>query len=94
MSEPLYYIQDTRQVCGNAALWWRSEGKGYTTNLDEAWKVPGTWSSGRETDSLRLCSAVDVFATRQIDAHHFGRVEFRTRKKQQSAEQPSSQEKR
>jgi hypothetical protein len=31
-----YYIQDTRQVVGNCALWWAADGKGYTTQLEEA----------------------------------------------------------
>lgn len=31
-----YYIRDTRQVVGNCALWWCHDGKGYTTQLEEA----------------------------------------------------------
>ncbi len=34
----LYYIQNTG-FCGNCLKWWRLDGKGYTMNLDEAWKV-------------------------------------------------------
>jgi hypothetical protein len=34
----LYYIQSTGFV-GDSLLWWRPDGKGYTTNLDQAWKV-------------------------------------------------------
>ena len=31
-----YYIQDTRQVVGNCALWWAKESKGYTCELQQA----------------------------------------------------------
>ena len=34
--EQLYYVQDTRQMVGNCVLWWCPEGKGYTTQLDQA----------------------------------------------------------
>lgn len=33
---PRYYIQDTRSFVGNAVVWWRPEGKGYTCHLDDA----------------------------------------------------------
>lgn len=32
----LFYVQDTRQLVGNALLWWRKGGQGYGCNLDEA----------------------------------------------------------
>jgi hypothetical protein len=64
--EPLYYIQDTRTYCGNSVMWWRVDGNGYTSNLEEAWKVPATWK-GRDTDKLWLCSDIDAGATRQFD---------------------------
>jgi hypothetical protein len=34
----LYYIQNN--YVGNAICWWREEGKGYTTNINEAGKYP------------------------------------------------------
>jgi len=64
--EPLCYIQDTRTYCGNSVMWWRVDGNGYTSNLEEAWKVPATWK-GRDTDKLWLCSDIDAGATRQFD---------------------------
>lgn len=64
--EPLFYVQDTRSVVGNSASWWRFEGNGYTCNLNEAWKVPGTWR-GRDTDVLRACLEVDAMAERHCD---------------------------
>ena len=36
MSENLYYIQDTRSVVGNCALWWRKDDQGYTCDIDDA----------------------------------------------------------
>lgn len=66
MTGTLYYIQDTRSYCGNSVMWWRTNGEGYTSNLAEAWKVPGTWR-GRETDKLWPCAEIDAGATRQFD---------------------------
>ena len=34
--EQLYYVQDERQYVGNCMLWWCPDGKGYTTQIDEA----------------------------------------------------------
>lgn len=34
----LFYIQN-RGYCGNCMFWWRADGKGYTLDLDQAWKV-------------------------------------------------------
>jgi rubrerythrin len=34
--EPLFYIQDSRHTVGNDMLWWRQDGKGYTTDMREA----------------------------------------------------------
>lgn len=31
-----YYIQDTRPAIGNYALWWKTDGNGYTTDLAQA----------------------------------------------------------
>jgi hypothetical protein len=70
MSERLFYIQDTRNYVGNSVLWWRINGEGYTTNLAEAHKVPGSWK-GRETDVLWPCADVDALSTRQFDMQLF-----------------------
>lgn len=44
MSEgDLYYIQYSGQYVGNSMLWWRENGCGYTTNIEQA----GTFSSAR-----------------------------------------------
>jgi hypothetical protein len=38
VNSDLYYIQN-RGYCGNCLRWWKDGGHGYTSNLDEAWKV-------------------------------------------------------
>lgn len=43
----LFYIQTTG-IVGNCAMFWRPNGKGYTTNLDDAWKVS-------EAAARRIC---------------------------------------
>ncbi|HOL73936.1 MAG TPA: hypothetical protein PKW45_21000 [Bryobacteraceae bacterium] len=43
----LYYIQHIG-YCGNCLIWWREGGHGYTSNLDEAWKLP-------KTEAERIC---------------------------------------
>jgi hypothetical protein len=66
---PRYYIRDTRSVVGNCALWWRPDGAGYTTQLEEA----GTWGEAearrmelaRETDR-----AVPVEVARAASVTH------------------------
>lgn len=40
-----YYIQDTRQIVGNCAMWWRHQGKGYTCELNDAGIFKGSDSS-------------------------------------------------
>lgn len=35
---PLYYIQNLG-YCGNCMLWWCVDGKGYTCDLNRAWRV-------------------------------------------------------
>ena len=72
-TDDLYYIQDTRNYVGNGVLWWRVEGQGYCTDLNEAWKVPADWK-GRDTDKLWPCAAIDALATRQFDMQKFRQI--------------------
>lgn len=73
MEEELYYIQDSRNYCGNSIMWWRYDSCGYTTNLDEAKKVTKDWS-GRDTDILRRATIIDKIATRQVDVQLLIRI--------------------
>jgi len=98
-SEPvekgMYYIMDTRTVCGNAAIWWRDEGHGrhgYTTYLDEAWLV--TAEQAREivrdriTDVGYPAEAMNLIARRTVDAYTVDVYESETIRSA-NAEQPA-----
>ena len=39
MPEKLFDIQNLPGYYGNFMRWWRPNGEGYTSNLDDAWKV-------------------------------------------------------
>ena len=68
MADDLYYIQDTRQVVGNSAVWWREHGSGYTCDLNEAWKVSFEIASCyRKTDVPRRCTVIDRISERHCD---------------------------
>lgn len=32
----LFYLQDSRTHCGNDVMWWKIDGRGYTSDLREA----------------------------------------------------------
>lgn len=70
-TEQLYYIQDTRTYVGNGVMWWRPEGKGYTSDLNEAWKVPAdkakTMHRHRKTDVPWPCEEIDKQSQRHFD---------------------------
>ena len=36
LTEPMFYILDTRTVVGNCAMWWCPNGQGYTCDLSKA----------------------------------------------------------
>lgn len=36
MDNELFYVQDTRQIIGNAVLWWAKDGHGYTCDITKA----------------------------------------------------------
>ena len=70
-SEELYYLQDSRTYVGNSMLFWRKNGAGYSTKLDQcevftkdkAFKL----HKDRSTDIPILKSVIDKIATRQVD---------------------------
>lgn len=51
-------------ACGNEALWWRPEGAGYTTNVDEAGRFTEKRAKGQERvrDMDRAWPEDDVLA--------------------------------
>lgn len=71
----LFYIQDSRSYCGNSALWWRPNGGGYTTNLNEAWRVGRERAESicrcRDTDKMWPCDQVDALAQTHFDSQNF-----------------------
>ena len=72
MPGDLYYIQNVGFV-GNCLRWWRPAGHGYTSDLDEAWKL-------EKQDAERICrnrptedipwsvDQVDALAVRHLDS--------------------------
>ena len=50
--EALYYVQDTRQIVGNCALWWRMGAKGYTCDLDEAGAFTGAYVAALSAEHI------------------------------------------
>lgn len=77
MSEELYYLQDARNYVGNSMLWWRAEGAGYTSNIDEA----GTFSreraygqhAERHTDRPWRKDYIDARIKRHVDHQNCAR---------------------
>ena len=70
----LFYIQN-RGYCGNCLSWWRDGGHGYTTNLDEAWKVPQEQAericaSRPHEDTAWPVSQIDAITCRHVNVEH------------------------
>jgi hypothetical protein len=70
-TEQFYYIQDTRDYVGNSVVWWRPNGNGYTSDLDDAWQVPYAKAMSmnrfRKTDVPWPCDEIDKYAQRHFD---------------------------
>lgn len=68
----MFYIQDTRSYVGNAVLWWAKEGKGYTTDLDEAALYTAEEAArihrNRESDKPIAQSIAEQAVVRCVDA--------------------------
>lgn len=64
----MYYIENT-QNRSDCRLFWRVDGKGYTRNLDDAWKVDeekalSICRSRPEQDKMRLAEEMEASAVR------------------------------
>jgi ketosteroid isomerase-like protein len=70
MSEPLFYMQDSRTNCGSNAMFWGAKG-GYATNLDalEVFTLEDAQRqhNARESDVPLLKSAVDALSIAAVD---------------------------
>ena len=80
MSEELYYIQDSRSYCGNSCFWWRVDGKGYTCDLRDAWKVTKEKAqriirNRPGVDKAWPCSLIDAGVTLQFDMQKLSDIE-------------------
>lgn len=74
MSEQLYYIQHVGYV-GDSLLWWREHGHGYTSTLDEAWKVPKDKAKSickdrPKQDIMWSVAEIDALAVRHVNSEH------------------------
>ena len=70
--EQLYYIQDSRQMVGNCAIWWRAESQGYTCDLADAGKytkaVADQICHSRGSDIAHPVERVDALAQLHVRA--------------------------
>jgi hypothetical protein len=76
-SEPLFYIQNVG-FNGNCLLWWRPNGNGYTTDLNDAWKVSEAKArsicrSRPKEDIAWPASEIDRIASRHLNCEHLWR---------------------
>lgn len=65
----LYYVQDTRQLCGNCAFWWGKNRNGYVCNLDDAHVFTEEdirKQQWRATDIPRPKDEVDALAIKHV----------------------------
>ncbi len=67
----LFYIQNSG-YCGNSLRWWRVDGGGYTSDLNQAWKVSreeaeSICRSRPEEDYPRAVADMDAIAERHVD---------------------------
>jgi len=71
MSEQLFYLQDSRSCVGTNVLFWRKDGCGYGTNLDEleVYTLAEAQShhDGRDSDIPLLKSLVDELSIIAVD---------------------------
>lgn len=79
MPEELFYIQNVG-FAGNCLKFWRPEGRGYTSDLNEAWKVTAEKAkqicrSRPNEDIPRLVSRLDKIAARHVDCEAFWQSE-------------------
>ncbi len=66
----LYYLQDTRNVVGNCALWWGKGRSGYVTDLRKAHvfnESEKRATSTRDTDKWWRKDTIDAFIDHTID---------------------------
>lgn len=84
-NETMFYLRDTRNNVGSNCLFWAIDGKGYTTNLEDAWRInkkqAQSYCDSRETDIPLSESDVDNLAVRRVDMQYLGRDGYSSRSK-------------
>ena len=70
----LYYIQN-KGYCGNCLQWWCIDGKGYTLNLDAAWrntkkKAESICRDRPHQDIMWPVDEVDAIAHRHVNTEY------------------------
>lgn len=71
MEEELYYIRNNGYV-GNSLIWWGKGGKGYTCDLNKAWRVTREEAESicrnrPDEDSMYRVADMDAIAQRHVD---------------------------
>lgn len=77
--DDLYYIQNAGRPVGNSARWWRPEGAGYTSDLNDAWRVTGEKArqiaAGRPGEDIPYqVAAVDAISERHVDVQRLREI--------------------
>ena len=62
----LYYVQDSRDFVGNSMLWWRPDGRGYTTDISQAGQYAER-PTDRDTDVLWPVEYINSIAQPHVD---------------------------
>ena len=69
---PLFYIQN-KGFCGDCLKWWRTDGHGYTLDLDQAWQVTAEKAASichdrPKEDRAWPCKLIDAVAARHVNS--------------------------
>lgn len=65
-----WYLQDTRVYYGNCMVWWKQDGRGYTSDLTEAHVFTdeeAVKGASRETDVFWPKDYIDAHARPRVD---------------------------
>ena len=82
MTEPLFYVQDSRSYVGNSVLWWGPDGQGYTTHIDKAGKYTAAQAKRmRPTDVPWPVEEVDAIWSHHVDMQHLRRTPTATERR-------------
>lgn len=71
--EQMYYLLRDGHVVGNSLMWWRENGAGYTTDLDDAGKFTAREAKARERSGAKAIRVeeADSASGRTVDSWKF-----------------------